>query len=142
MKLCNASLSRPLEPAFGVSDIREPARAPADVGEAATDGAAGLALAEMPDIPMLPVKESNKPPTGDALTAISGSAISPVIMSPMTFATINAPVMDGRSSSKEDKLGSTPTVVPQSDLLYSLSYATRCLGSTNGNTSMKYCPFT
>jgi len=50
--------------------------------------ATGFALEEMP---ILPVSESNRPPTeGAAVTITSSSTVSPVIMSPMACATINA----------------------------------------------------
>lgn len=91
MKFRSASLSNGLEPIFGASDATAPIAAVLDGVADATGAATGFALEEMPDIPMLPVKESNSPPTdGDTLTTTSGSTISPVIISPIASATINA----------------------------------------------------
>ncbi|MFS8002921.1 hypothetical protein Hanom_Chr13g01207741 [Helianthus anomalus] len=88
MKLRSASLSRFLGPTFGASDVMEPPPMAVELVEAATGGATGFGLVEMP---ILPVRESNKPPTeGPALTTTSGSGISDVIMSPRTWATMNA----------------------------------------------------
>lgn len=84
MKLLSASLSKSLEPIFGTSDARAPIAAVPEGVEDATGAATGFALEEIPDIPILPVSESNNPPTdGDALTTTSGSTTSPVTMSPM-----------------------------------------------------------
>ena len=81
-------MSRDLEPIFGASDARVPLTEVLEVADAAIGVATGFAL---PDIPMLPVRESNNPPTeGDALATTSGSVISPVTMSPIVCTTINA----------------------------------------------------
>ena len=85
------SLSRGLEPSFGASDVIVPTVAVPEGAEDATGAATGFALEEIPDIPILPVSESNNPPTeGDALTTTSGSTTSPVITSPIACATMNA----------------------------------------------------
>lgn len=91
MKVRSASLSKGLEPIFGASAATAPATAVFEGTEDATGAATGFALEEMPDIPILPVSESNKPPTdGEALTTTSGSATSAEIMSPIACATMNA----------------------------------------------------
>lgn len=91
MKVRSTSLSNGLEPVLLASDVTVPVTALLVGFEDATGGATGFALEEMLDIPMLPVSESNKPPTdGDALTTTSGSTTSPVIMSPIACATIDA----------------------------------------------------
>ena len=91
MKVRSASLSKGLEPIFGASAATAPATAVLEGMEDATGAATGFALDEMPDIPILPVRESNKPPTdGDALTSTSGSTASPATMSPIACATMNA----------------------------------------------------
>lgn len=83
MKLRSASFSGFLGPASEAA-----ARAVELVEAAATGGATGFGLAEMP---ILPVKESNNPPTeGPAFTTTSGSWKSDVIISPRIWATINA----------------------------------------------------
>lgn len=73
MEVLSASLSKSL----GASELRAPA---AVLLEGRGDGlgeATGFALEEIPDIPMLPVNESNNPPTdGDARTRTSGSTIT------------------------------------------------------------------
>lgn len=80
-----------LEVLLGVSDMAAPATEAPEVAEAETGAATGFVLEEMLDIPMLPVSESNSPPTeGDELTTTSGSTKSPVLMSPTVCATINA----------------------------------------------------
>lgn len=87
----NVSLSIGLKLLFGASDTIAPVTVVPEVVEAATGAATGLDLAEMLDIPMLPVKESNNPPTeGEGFTTTSGSSISPLITSPKACATINA----------------------------------------------------
>lgn len=79
IKFLSKSLSS-LDPALGASDAAAPVVAAPDGEEDATGAATGFALDE---IPMLPVSESNNPPTdGDALTITSGSAVSPETMSP------------------------------------------------------------
>ena len=91
MKVLSVSLSKGLEPVLLASDVTVPITALLEGLEVATGAATGFALEEMLDIPMLPVSESNKPPTdGDALTTTSGSTTSPVIMSPIACAAINA----------------------------------------------------
>ena len=78
MKFLSRSLSR--SPDLGASDAAAPVIE--DWEEEAATGAAatGLGLVE---IPMLPVSESNNPPTdGEAVTTTSGSAVSPETMSP------------------------------------------------------------
>lgn len=88
MKERIASLSRDLKPIFGASDAIAPLAAAPEAVDPATGAATGFALAE---IPILPVRESNNPPTdGDALMTISGSVTSPVMMSPIMWPTINA----------------------------------------------------
>lgn len=65
-----------------------PPRAVLEVEEAGTGAAAGFAL---PEIPILPVRESNNPPTdGETLTTTSGSGVSPATTSPTACATIKA----------------------------------------------------
>lgn len=87
MKDLSASLSKGL----GTSELRVPATVLLEGVADVLGDATGFALAEIPDIPMLPVNESNKPPTdGDALTRTSGSTTSPVITSPIASATMNA----------------------------------------------------
>lgn len=72
-----------LEVLLGASITTLPAAEAPEVVEAATGAAAGFALAEMLGMPMLPVSESNNPPTeGDELTTTSGSCTSPATMSP------------------------------------------------------------
>lgn len=88
MKVRSASLSRAFEPIFGASEVTVPLTAVLEVAEVATGPATGFALA---DIPILPVSESNNPPTdGDTFTTTSGSTTSPAIRSPIACATINA----------------------------------------------------
>lgn len=73
-----------LEVLLRASDTTEPTMEAPEVPEAATGAATGLALAEMLVMPMLPVSESNNPPTeGDELTTTSGSIISPETISPI-----------------------------------------------------------
>ena len=68
MKVRSASFSGFLGPIFGES---EPPEAVVELVEVATGAATGFGLAE---IPILPVNESNKPPTdGPAFTTTSGS---------------------------------------------------------------------
>lgn len=91
MKVRSASLSKGLIPAFGASEVTVPVTAVPEGVVDATGAATGLALEEIPDIPILPVSESNNPPTdGAAVTTTSGSTVSPVIMSPRACATMNA----------------------------------------------------
>ena len=91
MKVRSASLSKSLVPVLGASNVTVPATAVPEGVEDATGAATGLALEEIPDIPILPVSESNNPPTeGAAFTTTSGSTISPVIMSPIACETMNA----------------------------------------------------
>lgn len=90
MKDLRTSLSKGLDP-IGASDIAAPIKAVPDIVEAATGEATGFALAEILEIPMLPVRESSSPPTeGDAATTTSGSTASPTTMSPSVCATTNA----------------------------------------------------
>jgi hypothetical protein len=80
IKFLSKSLSSNLDPALGASDAVAPVIAAPDGLDDATGAATGLALDE---IPMLPVSESNNPPTdGDTLTTTSGSTVSPEMMSP------------------------------------------------------------
>jgi len=91
MKFRSVSLSKGLEPSFGVSAVTVPIEAAPDGVVDATGAATGFALDDIPAIPMLPVKESNNPPTdGAAFTTTSGSTTSPTIMSPIACATMNA----------------------------------------------------
>lgn len=88
IKFRSKSLSKGLTPPFKDSDWAAPTGDETEAVGAATGAAIGFARAE---IPILPVNESNSPPTdGPELTITSGSATSPVIMSPITCATINA----------------------------------------------------
>lgn len=85
------SLSMGLEVLLGASDITVPTNEAPEVVKATTGAKAGFALAEMPDIPILPVRESSNPPTeGDELVTTSGSAKSPVTISPKVCATTQA----------------------------------------------------
>lgn len=73
------------------SDTTAPTTEADELVEVVTGAATGFALAEMLVIPILPVSESNNPPTeGDELTTTSGSTKSPEIMSPIACATMNA----------------------------------------------------
>ena len=84
MKVRSASLSRGLVPTLGASDAILPVTVVLEGFVDETGAATGFALEEIPVIPMLPVSESNNPPTeGDALTNTSGSTTSPPIMSPI-----------------------------------------------------------
>lgn len=79
-----------LDELLGASDDAAPVAEEPETVEA-TGAATGLALADNPVIPMVPVSESSNPPTdGDELETTSGSTISPVIRSPMECATKNA----------------------------------------------------
>lgn len=91
MKDRSTSLSKGREPIFGESDINVPLKAFPEAVDPATGAATGFALAEIPEIPILPVRESSNPPTeGDEAVTTSGSIASPSIMSPIACATINA----------------------------------------------------
>lgn len=104
MKDLSTSLSNGLDPIFGASDITAPVTAVPEIVDAATGAATGFALADIPEIPILPVRESSNPPTeGDAATTTSGSTASPSIMSPIVCATINAliqPIHEGLVSTR------------------------------------------
>lgn len=90
MKVRRASLSMGLEAALGVSDMTAPVIEVPEATGAAIGAATGFALAEMLDMPILPVSVSNNPPTDAEELTTSGSTISPEIISPMVCATINA----------------------------------------------------
>lgn len=79
MKFLSRSLSS--RPDLGASNAAAPVKVdPAGEEEDATGAATGFGLDV---IPMLPVSESNNPPTdGEAATTTSGSAVSPEMMSP------------------------------------------------------------
>lgn len=85
----SASLSIGLEVFLEPSVAALTAEAP-KVLEAVAGAAIGFALAEIPDMPILPVIESNKPPTDEDELMTSVSKESPVIMSPIVCATIVA----------------------------------------------------
>lgn len=99
MKDLSTSLSKGRDPILGASDVTAPIAAVPEIVDAATGAATGFALAEMLEIPILPVRESSNPPTeGDAATTTSGSTASPSIMSPIVCATVNTltqPVHEG-----------------------------------------------
>lgn len=81
MKLLSSSLSS--KPALGASDAVAPViKEPDWEEEEEATGAAATGLG-LDEIPMLPVNESNNPPTdGEADTTTSGSEVSPEMMSP------------------------------------------------------------
>ena len=80
MKLLSRSLSS--SPPLGASDAAAPVMEEPEEEEEAATGAAATGLG-LDEIPMLPVSESNNPPTdGEAATTTSGSAVSPETMSP------------------------------------------------------------
>lgn len=53
---------------------------------------------------------------------------------------LHYPVIHGRLSRREERLNSSPTEFPQSDLVHNLTYALNCWGSTKGKTRMWKMP--